>query len=161
LVSPEYPGGKSRQLMEKFSARDRWQYRILAYDRMMAREITNRVVVGTAEMRERQARQGMNMTARAAARFMSMSAEEIKKLPVGQAVAVARMGMEMEQRARAVSAEELALQEREDVPRFTIKFIGGAPDDMVCVRLGETIGYIPKDRVDEFKADWPEATVVI
>jgi len=153
--------GKSHQLIERWSQRDAWRRRVLAYDRMMAREVLERVVVGQAYFRERVAQEGANMRTRAAARILKMSDEEIAKLPIREVIGLARTGTMMEHAARTVSAEELALQEREDVPRFQIRFLQDAPEEMVAVRLEDgTVGYIPLDAIPQFKTDYPSAVVV-
>jgi hypothetical protein len=134
---------------------------VLAYDRMMAREVLERVVVGQAYFRERVAQEGANMRTRAAARILNMTEAEIAKMPMREVVALARTGTLMEHAARTVSAEELALQEREDVPRFQIRFIQEAPENMVAIRMEDgTVGYIPIDSIPQFKTDYPTAVVV-
>lgn len=153
--------GKSQQLMERWSARDAWGRRALAWDRHSSRIINERTLMGTADMRARQAAQGINMQIRAAVRVKNMTEDEMKRLKPSEIVALARAGAEMEARARAIPASELAAAERDDAPTFSIRFLPGKPEGMVSVRLqsGEA-GYIPTDRVEEFLAEYPNAVVI-
>jgi hypothetical protein len=59
------------------------------------------------------------------------------------------------------SLEQSSEPERNDVPTITISFIPSRPVGMVGCRLatGE-IGYIPRERVAEFQAAYPDAVVV-
>jgi hypothetical protein len=59
------------------------------------------------------------------------------------------------------SSEQRSGPERDDVPTFTIQFIPLRPEGMVGCRLttGQT-GYIPRERVAEFLAAYPDSVVI-
>jgi hypothetical protein len=72
--------GKSRILIERWARRDNWQMRVLAWDRYESRVVNERVMLGTASMRERQVVAAMALQARAQNRLLHMTAEEMDKL---------------------------------------------------------------------------------
>jgi hypothetical protein len=153
--------GKSAKMMEKWSSRDNWQVRVRAWDRWNSRAINERVLLGTAAMRERAAGIGLNLQVIAAKRLMEMSEEEKKKLSIGQLASMIRIGTAVEAAARGISPEEMDGALRDTAPTFNISFIADKPDNMVAVRIptGET-GYIPKEKVEAFLAVYPEGTVI-
>lgn len=153
--------GKSSQLMEKWARRDNWQQRALAWDRHSSRIINERVMLGTAAMRERAAGIGMNLQIIAAKRLLKMTEEELATLGVTQLAAMVRIGADVEARARAISQSDIDGAIRESAPTFNIGFVPDKPAEMISVRLpsGEA-GYIPKESIEALLADYPEATVI-
>ncbi len=161
LVAAGQVLGKSRQLMESWSAKHEWQRRIRAYSRHESRIVTDRLLAETASMRERQAIQGMNLQHRAAARVAKMSDAEIAKMSIREVAQLARLGTDIERRAREISQDELDQQEREDVPSFQVNFLHKVPEKMLSVRLPDgTVGYISEEARAEFEADYPEGVVI-
>lgn|SRR5882757_3872790 len=152
--------GKAASLIERWSGRDNWKKRVWAWDRHEARDTNEKIIAGTAKMRERHIKQAMNMQIQAAKRINSMTDEEIKSLKPSDVVAIARLGAEMEMKARSVSPEEVAGAERDDAPVFQIHFTPVTPADMLPVQLGEYRGFIPKDQRERFMADHPGGVVI-
>ena len=58
-------------------------------------------------------------------------------------------------------SEQISGSARDDVPTIQVNFIPARPQGMVGCRLatGE-IGYIPRERVADFQADYPDAVVI-
>lgn len=153
--------GKSAPLIERWGRRDNWRVRVQSWDRHSARIINEKVLLGTAAMRERAAGIGLNLQVMAAKRLMKMTEEEIQELSVGQMAMMIRVGQAVESSARAISPEEIDGAIRDTAPTFNIGFVQNVPSDMVAVRLttGES-GYIPLEQVPAFRADYPDATVI-
>jgi hypothetical protein len=94
----------------------------------------------------------------------SITKQEAMVMQVGNSaaqgnLAAARLYINLLQSSE--SAEQGSGPERVDVPTFTIRFIPSRPEGMVGCRLatGE-IGYIPRARVAEFQAAYPDAVVI-
>lgn len=98
--------GKSRTIMERWSLRHDWRRRVLAWDRHEARIINERVLLGSADMRERLISQAMNLQARAQQRVLKMTDQEIAALSVMETCALMRTGSMIEQQARTFDEDE-------------------------------------------------------
>jgi hypothetical protein len=101
------------------------------------------------------------MQASVAQRVTNMSKAEIAKLRPRDVVAIFNSAIKAEASARDISLEEVDVDERETVPTFQINFLPAKPEGFVAVRLpsGEA-GYIPRDQVARFRADYPDAVVI-
>jgi hypothetical protein len=153
--------GKSDTLMEGWSSRHKWGNRVLLYNRQQARITNDRVWLGNADMRERIATQAVNMQHRVAKRVLSMTEAEIAKLSPRECVALFNAARRAEMDARDIPEDQRGFSETDQVPRFNVNFIISKPDGMVSVRLatGEA-GYIPKESIDQFKEEYPDAMVI-
>lgn len=153
--------GKSDTLMEGWSRRHKWVHRVLLHDRHQARITNDRIFLGTADMRERIATQAVNMQHRVAKRILSMSDAEIAKLTPRECAALFNAARKAEMDARDIPEDQRGLSDVDQVPRFNVNFIVSKPDGMVSVRLatGEA-GYIPKESIDQFKEEYPDAMVI-
>jgi hypothetical protein len=146
--------------MERWSKAHDWVHRVLAYDRHNARIINERVVLGTAEMRQRMVNQALAMQARAQSRILKMTEDEVAALKPSEIVALMRASSDMERRAREVDDDELGFQ-ADLTPNFEIQVISPA-DNMVGVQLADgRCGYIPSEQVDRFRAENPSAIVIM
>lgn len=74
---------------------------------------------------------------------------------------IMRMSIEMEVRARSIDKSDLDEVDMYDAPTIQINFTPAVPEGMVIVRMetGEA-GYIPRERIEEFQRDYPEAQVM-
>jgi hypothetical protein len=153
--------GKSTPMMERWNRRHNWQNRIRAWDRHSSRIINERVLMGTAAMRERAAAIGLNLQVRASQRLLKMTDAEVDSLSVNELASMIRIGTQVETSARTISAEEIDGALRDSAPVFNIGFVTQRPEGMISVRLptGEC-GYIAKEFLGAFQADYPEATVI-
>ena len=149
--------GKNASLLERWSKRDNWQARILAWDRHEARVINEKITIGTASMRERQVMLAMQMQARAQKRMLSMSEAELELMRPVDVCAIMRTASEMERRARDIPEGDEQMPEV--VPKFEIQIIRPA-QGMVPVQLAGRYGYIPASEVERFRHDNPEAVVI-
>lgn len=152
---------KSMTLIGGWSSKHRWLNRILMHERWEQRKINERLAGGKAEMRERHARQAMNMQRQAAVKIAKMTDAEIAAMPVRDAVALFRAASKVENDSRNIPESDLDADARTTAPTFNIGFIPSLPEGMVSVRLasGEA-GYIAMERVDDFKRDYPDAVVI-
>jgi len=126
--------GKSSILIERWSTRDGWQKRVHAWDRYESKIINQRVLIGTAAMRERQALLAMPMAARVQQRVLSMTTEEIDEMTPVELVALIRVASEIEWKAREIREDELGSTMVQ--PEFRTTFLTpGSPEGMVraCV----------------------------
>ena len=152
--------GKSVKLMERWSKRHEWQVRTLAHDRHNARLINERVVLGTADMRQRMINQALAMQARAQMRILKMTDDEVAALKPTEIVALMRASADLERRAREVDEDEVGF-EAEMMPNFEIQIISPG-EGMVGVQLADgRCGYIPRDQVDRFREENPTAIVIM
>jgi hypothetical protein len=150
--------GKSTQLLERWSKRDRWLERVYAYDRHEARAVNEAVYLGTAEMRKRMVNQALGMQARAQQRIIKMTDEEIGQLKPTEILGLMRVAADMERKARDIPEDQFAFAE---VPSFEIQVIHPAGQGMVGVQMQDgRVGYIPLRRVDDFRRDYPDALVL-
>jgi hypothetical protein len=153
--------GKSHTLIERWSVRDQWQGRVVHHDRWRARALNEEILLGTAEMRQRAIKTAMAIQARVAQRVTNMSKAEIAKLRPREIAALFNSATKAEASARDISLDDLDDDEHQIVPTFQINFLPSKPEGFVAVRLrsGEA-GYIPRDQVARFKADYPDAVVI-
>lgn len=152
--------GKSMTLIERWSQRDQWKMRVMAYDRHEARLTNERVVLGTAGMRERQTILAMQMQSRAQNRILKMTDGEIGRMRPVDVVALMRASADIERRARAIPDDEMNTMLPEFVPKFEVQIISPG-NKMVAVQLGDgRYGYIPQDQVTRFRRDFPDAVVI-
>jgi hypothetical protein len=152
--------GKSMTIIERWSSRDGWKMRVLAYDRYEARITNERVILGTAGMRERMTVLAMQMQSRAQNRILKMSEQEIKSMRPADVVAIMRAAADIERKARSIPDEEMDHILPEFVPRFEIQVIRPGRK-MVGVQMGDgRYGYIPEENVERFRKDNPTAVII-
>jgi hypothetical protein len=153
--------GKSTTLLEEWSRKHFWQSRVRAHRRWVARSVTEELLMGTADMRQRQTAAAIALQNQVLERLVSMSATEIEKLSVSEMLAMLKVGSANEAKARDIKLEDIEVVEALAAPTFVIEFIPSRPPDMVSVRLADgTCGYIPREALDRFKADYPDASVI-
>jgi hypothetical protein len=155
--------GKSTQLMTRWSARDGWAKRALAWDRHIARQTNEEILVGTAQMRKRIIAQAQDLQSKLAAKLASMTDAEIRGLSPRDAAMFFRVASEAEAKARKVTEAELeSVTEAPPVPTIHVHFLPPKPEGMVAARLatGET-GWIPAENAERFKRDIPGAIVIM
>jgi hypothetical protein len=154
--------GKSTQLMTRWSARDGWAKRALAWDRHIARQTNEQILVGTAQMRTRIISQAQDLQNKLAVKLASMSDEDIRSLSPRDAVQFFKVAAEAEARARKVTEAELeSVAEVQTVPVINVVFNPPKPEGFVYVRLatGEA-GCIPEQNVDWFLSENPGAIAI-
>jgi hypothetical protein len=152
--------GKSLTLIERWSQRDNWKLRTLAWDRYEARITNERVILGTAGMRERMTVLAMQMQSRAQNRILKMSEQEINAMRPADVVAIMRAAADIERKARSIPDEEMDSILPEFVPRFDVQVIEPGVK-MVGVQMGDgRYGYIPEEQVERFRKDHPSAVVI-
>ena len=157
LAKVAQKSGKHITLIERWSSRDSWAVRVVAFDRYQSGVINERVLRGTASMRERQVMLAMQMQTQAQQRLLSMSDAELATMRPVDVCAVMRMASEMERQAREVpNTEELP----EVQPEFEVRIIRPNGAGMVAVNLDGRYGWIPRDQVDRFRHDHPEAVII-
>ena len=156
--------GKSTTLLSRWSSRHDWTLRAAAWDRYQARTINMRVLQGTAEMRERQAVLAMRIEETAQKRILDMTPEEIALLSPMEVCALLKVAGEMERRAREIPEDDPDVPLAPLAPKFEIQIIRPG-HDMIGVQLQVDgvmrYGYVPVDRIDEFRRDHPDATVIL
>jgi hypothetical protein len=151
---------KSHTLINRWSAAHNWVPRALAFDRHNSRLINERVVLGTAEMRQRMVTQALAMQARAQTRILKMTDAEVNALKPSEIVALMRASADMERRARDVDDDEMGFA-AESLPNFEIQVISPG-EGMVGVQLPDgRCGYIPKEQVERFRSENPSAVVIL
>jgi hypothetical protein len=152
--------GKSLTLIERWSQRDGWKLRTLAWDRYEARITNERVILGTAGMRERMTVLAMQMQSRAQNRILKMSEQEINAMRPADVVAIMRAAADIERKARSIPDDEMDAILPEFVPRFDVQVIRPGVK-MVGVQMGDgRYGYIPEEQVERFRKDHPSAVVI-
>ena len=152
--------GKSLTLIERWAKQDNWKMRTLAWDRHEARITNERVLLGTAAMRERMTVLAMQIQSRAQGRILRMTEQEINEMRPLEAVGIMRAASDIERRAREISDEEMDTILPEFVPKFEIQFIQPGKH-MIGVQMGDgRYGYIPEDQIDRFRKDHPAAVVI-
>lgn len=152
--------GKSTALMERWSKRHSWQMRALAWDRHEARITNERVLLGTAGMRERMTVLAMQMQSRAQNRILRMTEAEINEMRPADVVAIMRAAADIERKAREISEDEMNTILPEFVPKFEVQVIRPGKG-MIGVQLGDgRYGYIPEQTVERFRRDHPGAVVI-
>lgn len=162
LAKTAHKLGKSTPLMEGWSTRHGWQKRVLAYDRHAARITNERIILGTADMRQRNITLAQHVQQKAAMRILSMSDAEIKALTPAQTIAFFKAATDAEIKARMIPDSELLGADRDDAPTFVIQIMRGADEGQVGVRLPDgQAGYIAASEVERFKIDFPEAVILI
>jgi hypothetical protein len=152
--------GKSLQLIDRWALRDQWKMRVLAWDRHEARLTNERVILGTASMRERMTVLAMQMQSRAQGRILKMTEKEIARMRPIDVVAIMRAAADIERKARAIPEDEMGNILPEFVPRFEIQVIRPGKK-MVGVQMGDgRYGYIPEEQIERFRRDNPDAVVI-
>lgn len=154
--------GKSTTLLEGWSTKHGWRLRVLAWDRHEARLLNEKIIIGRADMRARLINQAQNMQLKAASRVANMSEADIRALSPAQVVAFFRAAADAEVKARSIPDVEMEGAERDTAPTFVIQVLRGADTGQIGVRLPDgTAGYIAGSELERFKADYPEAVVLI
>jgi len=142
--------------------------RVREFDADQARQIHQQLVQDSASMRSRIAERGQQLQERVMQRILTMKPEEINQLTAYEVCLLLRCGTSMEIPARDFG-EALASEGRFHVPpglatpTFMFEVVRpGCPEGIVpvCLPSGEA-GYILRDRVDDFKRDFPDAHVLI
>lgn len=152
--------GKSMTIIERWSHRDGWKMRVLAWDRHEARLTNERVILGTAGMRERMTVLAMQMQSRAQNRILKMSEKEINEMRPHDVVSIMRAAAEIERKARTIPEGEMDSILPEFIPRFEVQVIKPGVR-MVGVQMGDgRYGYIPPESVERFRKDHPNAVVI-
>jgi hypothetical protein len=152
---------KSKQLLARWSKRDRWQERVLAFDRWQGRALNESLLSRKAEMRARQASTAEEIQRRVLQRIQNMTPAEIDSMPISQVVALFKAGTEVERKSRDIGRDELDAAQRDDTPTFVIEFVPGRPEGMVSVRMADGVtGYIPAENVEWFLSDHPGAIAI-
>jgi hypothetical protein len=150
--------GKSAQLIERWAHTHLWFERVQAFDRYEARNVNERVLLGTAEMRQRMVNQALGMQARAQSRILKMTDDDIASLRPSEVIALMRVAADMERKARDIPEAQFMMFDK--MPTFEIQVIRPGLG-MVGVQLEDgRYGYIPERNVERFRVDHPEATVV-
>lgn len=105
---------KSEPLMKRWSSRWSWRNRVADFERHMDREETKALVAGRTAMRRRQAQMGQNLQTIAAAQIIQLAqavnAQDPQhriRLTPSQLATLAKLGVEIESRARNVDMEGL------------------------------------------------------
>lgn len=149
---------KSIQLLERWSKQHKWYERVQAFDRYEARTVNERVLLGTAEMRQRMVNQALGMQARAQSRILKMTDDDIAQLRPSEVIALMRVASDMERKARDIPEAQFMMFDK--MPTFEVQVIRPGVG-MVGVQLEDgRYGYIPERNVERFRADHPEAVVV-
>jgi len=152
--------GKSTPLMERWSKRDNWVIRAGAWDAYQSLAINERILRGSAEMRERQIRQALELQTKAYQRALKMTPEEIRQLTPAEMCLLFKTGTDIENRARDFLLERIGFSTNLQLPKFEIRIIQPGAD-MVPVRLPDgRAGYVPQRRLEDFRRDFPTAIVV-
>jgi hypothetical protein len=150
---------KSKVLLGRWSRRYDWVERAKAWDCYEAKVVNEKVLAGTASMRERQVALAMQMQARAQRRILTMTEAEVRAMTAGEVAVLMRASVDIERRARDVPKserpEDPALQ-----PVFNVQIIG-PPKNVVAVQLGDgRYGYVAPEHVERFRRDFPDAVVL-
>jgi len=162
-VVPNRDGGlgKNHTLLEKWSAKYQWVTRAAAWDRYEARSLNEKLVMGRAEMRSRIITQAKNLQAHTAKRILEMTPSEIAQLPPRVAAQITKLAVDMEMKAREISAAELESGKGDFAPTFVIEFVPAKPPTMIQVRMPDGVtGFIPPESEARFFADNPEAVII-
>ena len=150
--------GKSVQLLDRWSKRHSWWERVQAWDRYEARVVNERVLLGTAEMRQRMVNQALGMQARAQSRILKMTDDDIASLKPGEVIALMRVSADMERKARDIPEAQFMMFDK--MPTFEVQIIRPGAG-MVGVQLEDgRYGYIPEKHLERFREDHPEAVVI-
>lgn len=151
---------KSDTLVRRWSHDHNWVARVQAWDRHQARVVNERVLIGTADMRQRMVNQALSLQARAHARIVNMTDAEIQHLRPSEAAILFKVGAEIERHAREIDTDELSFAP-DVAPNITIDVVRPGGPDMVGIKLGTRYGYIPRAAVERFRERYPEAIVLI
>ena len=131
--------------------------------------INDRIVEGTAAMRERHAVLGLQLQQRAQARILKMNEQEIDHLHPTEAAMMMKVGSELERQARKVEDGEWGWGLDLPTPQFTVQIIQPGHDAeghrMVGVQIttgpeAGRYGYIPEGRVSDLRRDHPDWRVL-
>ena len=142
--------GKSLNLIERWARQDNWKMRTLSWDRHEARITNERILLGTAAMRERMTVLAMQIQSRAQGRILRMTEAEINAMRPEAAVTIMRAAADIERRAREISDEEMDTILPEFVPKFDVQLIQPGAK-MIGVQMGDgRFGYIPEEQIDRF-----------
>jgi hypothetical protein len=151
--------GKNTTTIEQWSRRHSWVTRCAAWDRHEARVTNERILLGTASMRERQTVLAMQLASRAQQRILRMTETEINTMRPSDIVALMRAAAEIERKAREIPEDELGSVSPDLAPSFVVQVIRPGRG-MVAVQLDGRYGYIPEDQVERFKRDHPSGVVI-
>ena len=156
--------GKSTPLMERWSKHHHWVERTAAWDRHEARTVNESVLLDTSQMRSRLVNAALALEAKASESIASMSREEIAALSPYEIAALMKTAADVIGRAAEIGRSEFGSPADLPPPQFTIQII--KPGGMVGVQLpnpdgGTTYGYIPADRVEDFRRDHPDGIVLV
>jgi len=158
---------KTPSLCMRWSSRWSWVERARAYDQHQSRLIYEKLLLSSAAARERESSTAQIMQARAAARFLRMTDQEVLQLSPLEAVAMARCASEIQNRAIDIDPAQGGWFAPDlKPPTFEVQIIQPGCDKegnpMVGVRLSDgRCGYIPRYNVDRFLIDFPDAQVII
>lgn len=153
--------GKHVSLIERWAKRHGWHQRVLAFDRYEARVTTERILLGTASMRERQIVLSMQLQSRAQQRLLRMSESEVNQLRPVELVALLKASAAIETKAREVSEDEMStFNTGIGTPVFEVQIIRPGKG-MVPVQLTDgRYGYIPESEIERFQRDYPSAVII-
>jgi hypothetical protein len=150
---------KSIPMLGRWSSKHNWVPRCAAWDRHEARIINERVLLGTAEMRQRMVNQALSLQARAHNRIVNMTPEEIGQLKPTEIVALMRAGSDIERRARDIGTDDTGFAP-DVLPKFEVVVL--RPGGMIPVQFADgECGYIPQDQIERFRRDNPDAVVIM
>jgi hypothetical protein len=149
---------KSVQLMDRWSKQHGWYDRVQQFDRHEARAVNERVLLGTAEMRQRMVNQSLGMQARAQSRILKMTDDDIASLKPGEVIQLMRVAADMERKARDIPEAQFMMFDK--MPTFEVQVIRPGIG-MVGVQLEDgRYGYIPEKAMEQFRTDHPGAVIV-
>jgi hypothetical protein len=165
LVKVAQKLGKTPEVIERWSKQHDWLSRVTAWDRHQAQIINERVLSGTAEMRERLVNQALALQVRAQHRLLRMSDQEISQLSPYEICALMKTGADIETKARSIDPESAGYFAPDLLPpQFTIQVVGKLPPNTTYVQFVEDgrqqYGYVHLDHLDRFLIDFPDATVI-
>jgi hypothetical protein len=153
--------GKDRSLLERWSKMHFWVTRAAAWDRYTARNSNEEIMLGRSAMRRRLITQSTNIQTQVAQRILKMTETEIATMPLGQASRLLQLAVDIELKARNVTAAELDSGKGDFAPTFIIEFVPSKPPAMIQVRMPDGIsGFIPPEQLARFQLDHPEAVVM-
>jgi hypothetical protein len=153
--------GKNVRLMERWSIRWRWQERAAAWDHHEARLINERILNGTAEMRQRLVNQALALQVRAHSRLLRMSDAEIAGLSAYEICLLLKTGADIETKARDIDPSQMGFDPGLGPPVFEIQVIRPGFDKIGVQLPDGGKGYISASEVDRFRRENPGAAVLI
>jgi len=151
---------KSTTLLSRWSVRHCWVERCRLWDAHEAQSLNAALLRGKVAMRQRMATQGADLQKRGYERVANMRREEIDDLSTAEACLLLKTGTEMERTARDIDEREAGFAPGLQPPVFTIQVIRPGAG-MVAVQINGRYGYIPKDQVERFRRENPDAVVIV